>query len=258
MVCYCYLRNAQDLLADGKAPCERRFGESFKGPIIPFGAQVEYLRNSERERQSDQFGEKVLLGFFDRCALIAGRICKGDILIADIEELEKLDASKIYPRRQNAKEVLICQKDGEFVFHVADGSAKLSGRDYEFQEPILGRESTGRRENLSGESHCDGEEFRPEETKDDAEIQKDFCSIQGDFIYRHHVERRVQLYVPKEKSITIPMKKIDVMGRHIQIWTLHKKNELTTVGINLSDSWTTFTKFTLLNETPPKGYMWSG
>ena len=26
---------------------------------------------------------------------------------------------------------------------------------------------------------------------------------------------------------------------------------------NLSDSWTGFTSFTLLNETPPKGYMWS-
>ena len=26
----------------------------------------------------------------------------------------------------------------------------------------------------------------------------------------------------------------------------------------LSDSWTGFTRFALLNETPPKGYMWSG
>ena len=52
MECYCYLRNVQDLLADGKTPYERRFGESFEGPIIPFGALVEYLPNSER-RQSD-------------------------------------------------------------------------------------------------------------------------------------------------------------------------------------------------------------
>ena len=34
--CYCYLQNVQDLLADGKTPYERRFGEPFKGPIIPF------------------------------------------------------------------------------------------------------------------------------------------------------------------------------------------------------------------------------
>ena len=79
--------------------------------------------------------------------------------------MESLDASEIYSRRLNAKEVLKTLKDGEFVFPVADGSAKLSGRDYEFQDPALGRESTVRRENLSGESHGDREEFQPEETK---------------------------------------------------------------------------------------------
>ena len=36
MECYCYLRNRQDL-SDGKTPYERRFGEPFKGPVIPFG-----------------------------------------------------------------------------------------------------------------------------------------------------------------------------------------------------------------------------
>ena len=44
MECYTYLRNIQDLLSDGKTPYERRFGEPFKGPIIPFGSLVEYYR----------------------------------------------------------------------------------------------------------------------------------------------------------------------------------------------------------------------
>ena len=79
-------------------------------------------------------------------ALVERRISEEDILIADFEELGKYDASEIYPRRLNAKEVLITQKDGEFVFLVADGLAKLSGRDYEFQEPTLRWESTVRRE----------------------------------------------------------------------------------------------------------------
>ena len=108
--------------------------------------------------------------------MIAGRIWKGDILIADIEELELLDASENYARRLNAKEVLITQKDGEFIFPVADGSAQLSGRDYEFQEPTLRRESTVRRENLSGECHGDREEFQIEEAKDDEGINKDFSA----------------------------------------------------------------------------------
>ena len=73
-------------------------------------------------------------------------------MIADIEELGKLNASEIYPRRLNAKEVLITPKDGEFAILVADGSAKLSGRDCELQEPTLRRESTVRRQRIPAEN----------------------------------------------------------------------------------------------------------
>ena len=166
-----------------ETPYERRFGESFKGPIIPFGALVDYLPNSEKDKaRIHQFGKNVSPGIFPGCALIAGGIWKGDILIADVEEIEKLDASEIYTRRLNAKEVLITHKDGEFVFLVADGSATSSGSDYEFQEPTLRREFTIRRENLSGESQGDREEFQPEETKDDVEARRDFWSLQGDYL----------------------------------------------------------------------------
>ena len=82
----------------------------------------------------------ILLGH----ALLAGGIWEEDVLTSEIQDLDQLDASaKIIsqnPRRLNAKEVLRTQKDGEFVFLVADGSAKLSGRDYGFQEPTLRRE----------------------------------------------------------------------------------------------------------------------
>ena len=49
---YCYLRNIQDLLSDGKTPYGRRFGVPFHGPVIPFGAMVEYhlfLRKTNRD-----------------------------------------------------------------------------------------------------------------------------------------------------------------------------------------------------------------
>ena len=52
MECCIYLRNIQDLLSDGKTPHERRFGEPFKGPIIPFGSLIEYylfLRKTSQE-----------------------------------------------------------------------------------------------------------------------------------------------------------------------------------------------------------------
>ena len=44
--------------------------------------------------------------------LFAEGIWKGDILVADIEELEKMDASEIHAGRLNAKEVLT-PKNGE-------------------------------------------------------------------------------------------------------------------------------------------------
>ena len=140
-------------------PYERRFQGPLKGPIIPFGAMLEYCTISTRDQaRLHQFGKKVLPGIFLGYALIAGRIWKGDILIADIGELEDMDASEIYPRRINAKEVLISQKGDEFKFPFADGTAKLAGRGYQFGEPTLRREQTVRSEGLSGDFQGEPEE----------------------------------------------------------------------------------------------------
>ena len=72
-----------DLLSDGKTPYERRFGEPFKGPIIPFGSLVEYHPISAKDQSRiHQFGKKVLPELFLGYALYAGGIWKGDVLIA--------------------------------------------------------------------------------------------------------------------------------------------------------------------------------
>ena len=151
MECYCFLQNVQDLLADGETPYERRFGEPNKGPIIPCGAMTEHHPISPKgQARIHQFSKKVLPGIFQGYELIARGIWKGDILIADLEDLEKLDASHIYPERIIAKEVLISPKKGdEFIFPVADGTAKLSRRDHDFQEPTLRREHTVRSDTWS-------------------------------------------------------------------------------------------------------------
>ena len=62
-----------------------------------------------------QLGKKVLPGLFLGYALYAGGIWKGDVLVADLEELETMDASEIYSKRLNAKEVIF-PKQGEFIF----------------------------------------------------------------------------------------------------------------------------------------------
>ena len=89
--------------------------------------------------------------------------------------------------------------------------------------------------------------------KDDAEARADFWSIQGDFIYRLHNEPRVQLYVPKEETFPIQLRYIDVLQekRFDDNWNVD-------VDRNLSDSWTGFTKFTILNENPVKDFCGPG
>ena len=124
MECYTYLRNVTDLLSDGKTPSERRCGQPFKGPIILCGSLVEcHPITATDQSRIHQFGKKVFPGLFLGYALYAGRIWKGDVLIADLEELETMDASEIYSKRLNAKEVIF-PKQGEFIFPIADGRIK--------------------------------------------------------------------------------------------------------------------------------------
>ena len=121
MECYCYLRNIQDHMSDGKTPDERRFGEPFKEPTIPFGAILEYHPISVKDlSRLHRFGKKVLPGIFLGYELHAGEIWKGDILIADFEELEKIDASEIHSERLNAKEVLTPMKGEKIIFPIAE------------------------------------------------------------------------------------------------------------------------------------------
>ena len=68
--CYCYLRNIQDLLFDGKTPYERRFGVPFNGPVIPSGGMVEYHLTSAKDlSRLQQFGKKVFPGTISRLCI---------------------------------------------------------------------------------------------------------------------------------------------------------------------------------------------
>ena len=212
MECFSYLRNVTDLLSDGKTPSERRFGQPFTGPIIPFGSLVEYYPISAKDQSRiHQFGKKVLPGLFLGYALYAGGIWKGDTLVADLEELETMDASEIYSKRLNAKEVIF-PKQGEFIFPIADGRIKTPGRDQELRTSTLIREHPNRGDgqfNFLGES--EGSLPQPQDSLPDAgETINDFWSMSGNFKYRHHVEPRVKLYSTREESFPIPLKYIDV------------------------------------------------
>ena len=78
MECYTCLRNVTDLLSDGKTPYERRFGQPFKGPIIPFGSLVEYHPITAKDQSRiHQFGKKVLPWIVPRIHSVRGGNLEG-------------------------------------------------------------------------------------------------------------------------------------------------------------------------------------
>ena len=58
-----------------------------------------YPISAKDQSRIHQFGKKVLPGLFLGYALYAGGIWKGDMLVADIEELETMDASETYSKK---------------------------------------------------------------------------------------------------------------------------------------------------------------
>ena len=116
MECYTYLRNVTDLLSDGKTPCERRFGQRFNVPIIPFGSLVEYHPITAKEQSRiHQFGKKVLPGLFLGCALYAEGIWKGDTLVAHIEEWKRWSHRKS-TQKDSKRKMIFTKENGKIYF----------------------------------------------------------------------------------------------------------------------------------------------
>ena len=224
-----------------------------KGPIIPFGSWIEYHPITAKDQSRiHQFGKKVLPGLFLGYVLYAGGIWKGHIMVADIEELETMDASEIYSKRLNAKEVIFPKEKGK-LFSNRRWTNRTSWRrsrpeniHLDTEHPIRGES----RRDFLGDS--DGSLPPPPQDSlpDAGEAINDFWSMSGNFMYRHHVEPRVKLYLSREESFPIPLKYIDVSRTtHTNLDVMQERRIDDYWNIDgsrdLSDSWTGFTQFTL-------------
>ena len=177
-----------------------------------------------------------------------------------------MDASEIYSKRLNAKEVIFPRKRRIYFSNRRWTNQNPWRRSGESNIHFLGV----RHRPIQGESNIDflgeseGSLPQPQDSFPDAgEAINDFWSMSGNFIYRHHVEPRVKLYSPREESFPIPLKYIDVSRTtHTNLDVKQEKRIDDYWNIDgsrdLSDPWTGFTQFTLLEEKPPDGYMWSG
>ena len=134
-----------------------------------------------------------------------------------------MDASDIYSKRLNAKEVIFHKEKGEFIFPIADGRIKTSGGDQELRTSTLVRHRP-----IQGESNID---FLGGSEGSLPQPINDFWSMSGNLIYRHHVERRVKLHSPREESfhyntLTLP----ELL---IRIWMSSKRNASMIIGMSM-------------------------
>ena len=67
-------------------------------------------------------------------------------MVADIEELDEMDASELHTRRLNAKKVLTPQRSGNFTFPVADGTVKIHEGEQRLRTSTLIRDRPERGE----------------------------------------------------------------------------------------------------------------
>ena len=143
--------------------------------------------------------QKPLPGIFLGYALHAGGLWKGDILIADIEELVQTDASEIHARRLNAKEVLTPMKGDNLIFPVADGTVKISGGDQRLRtSTIWDRPERGEeQEVLQGEPGglSSPRPHQDNSTLDDAEAKNDFYHHRRIISYSAEIHRRYQKHI---------------------------------------------------------------
>ena len=176
-----------------------------------------------------------------------------------------MDASEIYSKRLNAKEVLFPKKR-RIYFSNRRWTNQTSRRRSGTENIHLDTGAPNSRRKLKGflgESEGSPPSPPQDSYPDAGEARNDFWSMSGNFIYRHHVEPRVKLHSPREESFPIPLKYIDVSRTtrtNLDVEQERRVDDNWNIdgSRDLSDSWTGFTQFALLDEKAPDGYMWSG
>ena len=265
MACYCFHRNIKDVLGDNKTSYERRFGRSFQGPFIPFGAAVHYFPSYKKDKdRTHQLGEKTLDGIFLGYAQISGGGWNGDLLVIDAEELSTKDTIKsLTIKRFKADEVTAVKTNGDFFFPLIDGDQKQpEDEDMESYEKKAKRRQKERAQEAPEQEDQQQDESSVERNFEQNGLEpSDYWTVTSVLVIRHHRRPRTHLYVPSDSESPIPLKYIDVLRKtttdlddykekEIQdIWSLDKDKQL-------SGQWTGRTSFTILKSRPPHGYKW--
>ena len=146
-----------------------------------------HLVSAKDQSRLHQFGKKVLPGIFLGYVLHAEGTWKGDIMVADMQELEILEASEIHAPRLNATEVIMPRWNSQVVWK-RSGLPKIH---FNSGPPCT------REHNDVPQGQSDGSQPLDKLTNDN-EARNDFWSIEGKHICLHLFEPGVQLLCGKK------------------------------------------------------------
>jgi hypothetical protein len=96
---------------------KNRFGKSFEGPKIPFGALIDFKPSPTRDKPVGKFQARSVPGVFLGYHLGAGGKWKGDFYVAALSDFQKSIGNKKHVPVQRVKEV-VADYDGVWSFPI--------------------------------------------------------------------------------------------------------------------------------------------
>jgi len=221
MNCFCFLRNAVDVLITGETAWEKRFGVPFKGKILPFGCEINYKPITDKDAaKTHQFGAKMLPGIFMGYKQKSGGGWSGDVFICDSDEIKNASRfSDIYIKDFAQSEVQVVLVNGEPRFPLALGelkqpepaerrapTPKRSTKAEPSWEPDQGEASKG---TITTEVQDKEADPQPSGEVDPIPVdQRDYWVVNEDTMTRYHKQPRFKLFMPDEVKCPLPLKYI--------------------------------------------------
>ena len=234
MECCCYLRNFQDLLSDGKTPCERRSERLLTDRRIP-----PYL--CEGHRKITSIRSKNLTRYTPWIRVARGRnLVRRHLRCRHWGMGTDGRIWNLCKKKTQCNEVLTPMNGEKFTVPFADGTVKLSGGG-SGSENIHFNPGTAHIEEKNKEIFQENETSGP---------------FQGTTFTVITLNGESKLYMPREESSLIPLKFFDVTRTTDTSFDVMLEKNINDsrhvdVGREMSDMWTGFTRFTALNQKPP-------
>ena len=90
MECFCFLRSIVDILHHGSTAYKAKWKQDFRGPVIPFGAAIEYIPITQKDKDRiHSLGKQTITGIFVGYEQQSGGGWSGNLKILDRDQLNE-------------------------------------------------------------------------------------------------------------------------------------------------------------------------